>query len=93
MGKILIILLVLAALQFGWTVHNEGLEHAYGGVLAPLVGKQAALKPAPRPAVNKRAASQTLRRTGRPSEGSVAHGMRDRVNAAMGNSRRRADGR
>jgi len=93
MGKLLIVLFVLAALQLAWAVHNEGFANAYGGVFAPLVGQSAA-RSQPRQVARKPPAqtqSQALRRTGRPSQGSVAHGMRDRVNAAMGNRPRNTD--
>jgi hypothetical protein len=92
MGKLLAILLLLAAIQLGWTVYNEGLSNAYGGVLAPLAGEQPTVQRSPQVSRSPRADSQNLRRTGRPGPGSVAHGMRDRVDAAMGNRRRGSDG-
>ena len=85
MGKLIAILLLLAAIQLGWTIHDQGLANAYGGIFAPLAGEQPAAATPRRTARKPERASQTRRRTGRPGPGSVAHGMRDRVDGALGN--------
>jgi hypothetical protein len=36
MGKVLIIVLIAAVGWVGWTLHNEGTEKAFGGILAPI---------------------------------------------------------